>query len=613
MALTDKLTAIGNAIRAKTGGSSLIPLGDMPAEIRSIETGSSQKNYDFNQINADVRAYMQNVTYDPSDYTVSSIASYVNDTTHHRPSGVYLSISAAGTLAIQNGERCLCKAVSGSEWSYNSVPGSKAPYTVMKSDGTIIKYGTINPTGDLRMIYLNDTKNVRDLGGWACDGGKVKYNKLFRGSRLFIDYEDGQTQTLNAYDLNVLHNLLGIQCELDLRYSNEVTRDYSLIGKDVDYTHIDGAWYAISDETKCKTILDKVLDSAINNIPLYFHCAGGADRTGTLAMWIEAILGVAQSDIDKDYELTSFYSGVSSDAQARRRNESEWTGLINAFTSYPGNNINDKVIAWAITLGIPVSKINAFRSAMIDGTPSAVTNPYGTVAVSKTLTHITVDNPDQSTEMYQPYTAALNADSGYSLSGASVTVTMGGSDITADCYSNGVISIPKVTGAIAISAAAASMYTNQITQAKDTIGGTALYNGTGYKQDYRWTSSNTEDNGAITGIPNKFAVGYIELEPGDVVHFYGDILKGTSGGLTMHIQSAADARLVRATLSNWADYTNRSDIMATMTDIDYDTTTKTLHSFKWTGGTNAVKGYMHLSCVGAFTEGVTVVTINEEM
>jgi hypothetical protein len=250
---------------------------------------------------------------------------------------------------------------------------------------------------------------------------------------------------------------------------------------------------------------------------------------------------------------------------------------------------------------------------MIDGTPAVVTNPYGTVAVSKTLTHITVDNPDSSTEMYQPYTAALSADSGYSLSGASVNVTMGGADITADCYSNGVISIPKVTGAIAISAAAASMYTNQITQAKDTIGGTALYNGTGYKKDYRWTSSNTEDNGAISGIPNKFAVGYIELEPNDVVHFYGDILKGTSGGLTMHIRNASDTQLVRATLYNWADYTNRPDIMAYMTDIDYDTNTKTLHSFKWTGGTNAAKGYLHLSCVGTFTEGVTVVTINEEM
>ena len=40
MALTDQLTAIGNAIRAKTGGSALIPLNDMPSEIASIPSGS---------------------------------------------------------------------------------------------------------------------------------------------------------------------------------------------------------------------------------------------------------------------------------------------------------------------------------------------------------------------------------------------------------------------------------------------------------------------------------------------------------------------------------------------------------------------------------------------
>ena len=40
MALTDKLSAIGNAIRAKTGKSDLLSLDAMPAEIASIQTSS---------------------------------------------------------------------------------------------------------------------------------------------------------------------------------------------------------------------------------------------------------------------------------------------------------------------------------------------------------------------------------------------------------------------------------------------------------------------------------------------------------------------------------------------------------------------------------------------
>ena len=39
MALTDKLTAIANAIREKTGGTELLTLDQMPAEIAGIETG----------------------------------------------------------------------------------------------------------------------------------------------------------------------------------------------------------------------------------------------------------------------------------------------------------------------------------------------------------------------------------------------------------------------------------------------------------------------------------------------------------------------------------------------------------------------------------------------
>ena len=39
MALTDKLSAIGDAIRAKTGGTELLTLDAMPNEIASIQTG----------------------------------------------------------------------------------------------------------------------------------------------------------------------------------------------------------------------------------------------------------------------------------------------------------------------------------------------------------------------------------------------------------------------------------------------------------------------------------------------------------------------------------------------------------------------------------------------
>ena len=608
MALTDKLTAIGNAIRAKTGGTALIPLIDMPAEIVSISGGTTQTDYEFEQINADVKAYLSNVIYNPSDYSVSYIASYVNDTTHYRPNGVQVTIPEAGTLSFVNGDRALSVQVAaGATVVYNSLTGENAPYTVTKTNGAIVKYGVLKPTGALRMIYLNDTKNVRDLGGWSCDGGTVKYNKLFRGSRLFINYEDGNTNILNEYDINVLHDLLGIQRELDLRYSSEVNRDYSLIGKDVDYRHIDGAWYAINDNVKCKELLNVVIDSVINNIPLFFHCAGGADRTGTLAMWIEAILGVNQSDIDKDYELTSFYSGVATDAQARRRNESEWIGLINAFSGYLGSNIRDKVVAWAITLGISISKINAFRAAMINGTPEILTNPYGTTTVTKSLTHVTLDNEASTTEMYQPYVATVSADVGYSVSGASVNLTMGGEDITSACYSNGVINIPQVTGEITITITAASMYTNQITQAKDTIEGTGLYNGTGYKNNARYNSSYNE-----VADTDCFTTGFINLRYGDVVHLYGNIFSGVSGSFNTAFYTPDGTLIASLNPYNVNQKVSDNTKLTNVRPLNYDTSKNSLTMFTWNDSEHP-KVWVKFTFVGSFSAGTTVVTINEEM
>jgi hypothetical protein len=46
MALTNKLSAIGNAIREKTGKTDLLTLDQMPEEIKGIETGSEDSFYD---------------------------------------------------------------------------------------------------------------------------------------------------------------------------------------------------------------------------------------------------------------------------------------------------------------------------------------------------------------------------------------------------------------------------------------------------------------------------------------------------------------------------------------------------------------------------------------
>lgn len=383
---------IAAAIREKTGGAETYKIAQMGGAVRGI-TGA--ESVAWHQCPEAVRNYLSSVTYDPGDYSTSQIDSY------------------APATAVVSNYRPIGKTLGGKTYC-NEVPGIETPFA---SAG---KAGTLKPLDFLRYIQTN-TWNVRDLGGWACDGGTVKYGKLFRGGYV------------TSADRAVLVEQLGIQHELDLRGANEGGLTASPLGGDVRYTCAAAyAWYSLTPADAWKANLRCVFDAVTHNEPVYFHCAAGADRTGTLACVLEGLLGMSQSDIDKDYELTTFYSGSDTDANARRRNEAEWSGLISALNSKSGSTFRDKCVTFAAELGFTADEINAFRAAMIDGTPETVTPDIATFAVTNTLSGAATDNTAVEATQYQPYTAQLTAGDGKAI--GSVRVTMGGADITADVW-----------------------------------------------------------------------------------------------------------------------------------------------------------------------------------
>ena len=422
MALTDKLTAIADAIRAKDGTTGTMTLDQMPEKITAL---SSKVSVEWHQCPELVRNYLANVTYDPNDYSTSQIANYAPAdavVSNYKPIGVTV----------------------GSETYYNETPNVKTPFANSS------KAGTLKPLDALRWIRTTDRAtawNVRDLGGWACDGGTVKYGLLIRGGRI------------SAADRAVLVGQLGVQHEIDLRGKED--RDpsdgdvatESPLGGDVWFTIADkAAWYTLTPVATWQTYLRCVIDAVTHREPVYFHCTAGADRTGTLACVLEGMLGMSQSDIDKDYELTCFYSGTSSDSAARRRNETDWTGLINAINAVPGDSFRDKCVHFAVgTCGMSMADINAYRAAMIDGTPETL-HWYQTI--TKNLTGCTISNAATQVDYGEAYIATIAAESGKTIT--SVVVKMGGVDITSTAYTagSGAINISKVTGAVTITAAA---------------------------------------------------------------------------------------------------------------------------------------------------------------
>lgn len=412
---------IAAAIREKTGGAETYKIAQMGNAVRGI-TGAEAVTW--HQCPEAVRNYLANVTYDPSDYSTSQIANY-----------------APATAVVSNYKPI--GQTAGGVTHYNEVPNVPTPFA---SGG---KAGTLTPLDTLRWIRTRDSSaeawNVRDLGGWACDGGTVKYGLLIRGGRI------------TAEDRNVLVGELGVQHEIDLRGkegrdpSDGDVATESPLGNDVWFTIAQkAASYALAPVETWQTYLRCVIDAVTHREPVYFHCTAGADRTGTLACVLEGLLGMSQSDIDKDYELTTFYSGSGTDALARRRNESEWKRLISAINAVSGDTFRDKCARFAVgTCGMTMADINAYRAAMINGTPETL---HWYLPVTKTLTGCTLSNSAAQVEYGDRYTATVTPESGKTLD--SIAVTMGGEDITSTAVSGGAISIPTVTGAVTITAVA---------------------------------------------------------------------------------------------------------------------------------------------------------------
>lgn len=107
-----------------------------------------------------------------------------------------------------------------------------------------------------------------------------------------------------------------------------------------------------------------------------------------------------------------------------------------------------------------VAWINNDGQDYVDALHDALYNRYW--EVTNNLTNCTTSNESVQTIKGAAYTATITASTGYVMTGATVSIAMGGNDITSTAYSNGVISIPAVTGALVITISAAAKTVSSI-------------------------------------------------------------------------------------------------------------------------------------------------------
>lgn len=556
MALTDKLVAIADAIRAKTGGSETYNLTEMAAAIEAI-SGLDEDLIAFQQQNEKVTEYMTAATvYTDADFATVTVAGGYKDstqTTWEQPNGTELIAPEAGTAYIMDedtGKSWRNTVAVGENILINLIPGHWHSCLIRNSDGMITGIARVKGSGQVRMIYVpNSVHNFRDIGGWACDGGTVNYGLIYRGAQLSY-YSSGNNAVyslINSTGIHYLRDICGIRSEIDMRTDAQVTGiSSSPLGDDVEYLHYpysDASYTDIINPTgsyakQTKAMIVKIMQNVISGIPTYIHCQAGADRTGTICMVLEALLGVAGRDCDKDFELTTFYYQGS---YYRPRTDSNWVALRNYINGLPGNTLRDKAVSWCKLIGIQASIINRYRKAMIVGTPEDISYQN---SVAYSMNNVSSSNTASIVNDGDSYTTTLSANSGYDLS--SVTVTMGGIDITDSVYNadTGTVSIPAVTGDVVITAAAVVSRTDVLRQSVSSDG--TLYNGgTGYKSGYRLNSSGNE--AAASGV---YCSGFIPMTNAQTIEFDGISLPAASGvansNYTIHFYDSAFTRIAKS-------------------------------------------------------------------
>lgn len=524
--------AIANAIRAKNGETATYKIAEMAAAIADI-SGSPivdenlENTVQYRQMNATAAEFIENVDYseNANDYSVTKVTPYYSATTTYskeEPDGLKIKVPANTTLTVAQCGKTRSDVVSGASTIYNMEPLKVGTFSFGGKTYKIV------PEGGVRMIYTPSVWNVRDLGGWACTGGRVKYGKIFRG---------GHFGSITDADKSTLVDWLGIATDIDLRNNSETgSISTSPLGSSVEYFHQSLDFYANAVSTSAASartvaVLKKVMACVAANKPCYFHCMSGADRTGTIAYLLLSLLGVSQSDKDKEYELTAF----SDEADGKRfrnsnynvANGNGWYPLIKYFRdTYAGENDNEKVVAWAVANGITTAEINAFRAAMISGDAGEVVVPPQEYTVTNTLTGCTSSNAATTVTEGDAYYATITASNGYVLNGATVVVKMGGTVVTELYYADGIINIPDVSGNIEITITAAvyvPSYTNILPLAVDPNTKSGVWDGIGYR------------NGAYASSAKPFygtdaacwCTGAIAVQPSDVIYVKGATLEGS--------------------------------------------------------------------------------------
>ena len=163
--------------------------------------------------------------------------------------------------------------------------------------------------------------------------------------------------------------LLGIKTDLDVRgfgsEAGNLTKS-PISGANLEYAKLI-AYHEIFDVPENVRYIFSLLADK-RNYPIYFHCSGGADRTGTLAFLINALLGVSYEDLIHDYEFTSFSIYKERNSAKGKKYGTNFHKFLDKLNTYEGTNLSEKVESYLLSIGVTAQEIQNIKDIMLGNT-----------------------------------------------------------------------------------------------------------------------------------------------------------------------------------------------------------------------------------------------------
>ena len=235
---------------------------------------------------------------------------------------------------------------------------------------------------DGRGIY-----NVRDLGGYLTESGqRVKQGLVYRGGEITTMSGNGHYNTITEVAKNAFRNEMGMigGIELDLRGTSDISDGYKACAfaenGDIEYVmHAIKSYEQTFTQTRSEVApIFEILKEA-DTKPVYFHCFGGADRTGTIGFLLNGLLGVSYEDLVIDFELTS-YSSINNEhirnhLDGHQHQYDRWPALINQLKTdttggyaWDGNALlKDNIENFLVkACSVPQATIDTIRDIMLE-------------------------------------------------------------------------------------------------------------------------------------------------------------------------------------------------------------------------------------------------------